>query len=572
MPMETGQHGSLIRQDVAEHVVGDHHVELLGRAHQLHAAALSTYIWGESRRPGSPSPPLPPLPAGQLAGGEDVGLVHRAEPVVAHAGRVETDAGGYDGFRSRCTAGCRRPGARAVLQHALLAGLAEADAAGQFADDEDVQPGDHFRLQAGGRGQLRIEDGRTQVGEQAQLRANLQQTALGTDIAFDPVPLRPPTAPSSTASAWRALQGLVGQRHAVLVDGCAPPMTSSASSKPSWNLSLASSSTLTASAMISGPIPSPGRTRICLLITPSCPSFIERRACAAAIEPSLPTQLQHQHVGAERAVVGNLEILLTSSPTASCRVRIAWRNTSGVRIRSTHDWNSRRRRWRRLPVTSRPASPLRRAPTRPASSCAHGWCRGAARRSAGRCPARPARAPPRRRRSPPAGLEHPPHLAQGQADIAPVMGGIATEDEIELAVGEGQALRLALFGTDVRHAPFRGALRHHGEHLGGKIVGHHLLPGRRPGSSRAGAAAQVEDPRFRAPGQASRSKANSRPGHARRCSGRPKPGRRTGAGQRHRGRSAEPTPGEKPGALLPRMRPARDSRGAQRNSQGCCWR
>ncbi|KKX81593.1 hypothetical protein UF36_09060, partial [Vibrio parahaemolyticus] len=45
------------------------------------------------------------------------------------------------------------------------------------------------------------------------------------------------------------------------------------------------------------------------LITPSCPSFIERRACAPAIEPSPPTQPQHQHVGAERAVVGNLEIL-----------------------------------------------------------------------------------------------------------------------------------------------------------------------------------------------------------------------------------------------------------------------
>ena len=67
---------------------------------------------------------------------------------------------------------------------------------------------------------MRVEDGRTQVGEQAQLRTNLQQTALGTDIAFDPVPFRPSyRAQQHRIGLARALQGLVGQRHAVLVDG-----------------------------------------------------------------------------------------------------------------------------------------------------------------------------------------------------------------------------------------------------------------------------------------------------------------------------------------------------------------
>ena len=213
----TGQHGSLIRQDVAEHVVGDHHVELLGRAHQLHGGVIHVHMGKLDvrvvlRHLFHHFPP-------QLAGGENVGLVHRAEPVVAYAGHVETDAGDTTDFALAVRQGVVGL-ALAVLQHALLAGLAEVDAAGQFADDEDVQPGDHFRLQAGGRGQLRIEDGRTQVGEQAQLRANLQQTALGTDIAFDPVPFRPPyRAQQHRIGLARALQGLVGQRHAVLVDG-----------------------------------------------------------------------------------------------------------------------------------------------------------------------------------------------------------------------------------------------------------------------------------------------------------------------------------------------------------------
>ena len=173
----------------------------------------------------------------------------------------------------------------------------------------------------------------------------------------------------------------------------------------------------------------------------------------------------------------------------------------------------------------------------------------------------------------PAGLEHPPHLAQGQADIAPVMGGIATEDEIELAVGEGQALRLALFGTDVRHAPFRGALRHHGEHLGGKIVGHHLpCQGGDLEAHVAGAAAQVEDPRFRAPGQGVAQQGEFL---ALGMHGAAQVGRSLGAELALDNVivvAHEPTPGEKPGAPYPGCARQGDSRGAQRNSQGCCWR
>lgn len=56
-----------------------------------------------------------------------------------------------------------------VFQYVLFVGLVEVDVVGQFVDDEDVQFGDYFWFQVGGCGQLWIEDGWMQVGEQVQL-------------------------------------------------------------------------------------------------------------------------------------------------------------------------------------------------------------------------------------------------------------------------------------------------------------------------------------------------------------------------------------------------------------------
>ena len=68
--------------------------------------------------------------------------------------------------------------------------LAEVDVAGQFADDQDVQPGHHFRLQRRGIGQFRIKNRRTQVGEQVQILADAEQAALRALLARQAVPLR----------------------------------------------------------------------------------------------------------------------------------------------------------------------------------------------------------------------------------------------------------------------------------------------------------------------------------------------------------------------------------------------
>ena len=78
----------------------------------------------------------------------------------------------------------------AVLQRDDLLGLAEIDAAGQLAHDQDVEALDELALQRGGVGERRIADGRAQVGEQAEILAQPQQAGLGAHVVGDLVPLR----------------------------------------------------------------------------------------------------------------------------------------------------------------------------------------------------------------------------------------------------------------------------------------------------------------------------------------------------------------------------------------------
>src|SRR5476651_2133356 len=116
----------------------------------------------------------------------------------------------------------------------------------------------------------------------------------------------PPTAPSSTASAARARSRVSSARGTPCLSMAAPPITSWLNSKPRLYLVLATSRTLTASAMISGPIPSPGRIRICLLMLSS---FHLATRPQAGREKLLAFGPNNQHVSAEGAVGLNLEII-----------------------------------------------------------------------------------------------------------------------------------------------------------------------------------------------------------------------------------------------------------------------
>src|SRR5690606_3969602 len=70
----------------------------------------------------------------------------------------------------------------------------------------------------------------------------------------------PPTAPSRMASAARACSMVTSGSGLPCTSYAAPPSRPSSMARPRPNLAFTTSRTLTASATISGPIPSPGRT------------------------------------------------------------------------------------------------------------------------------------------------------------------------------------------------------------------------------------------------------------------------------------------------------------------------
>ena len=158
---------------------------------------------------------LPP----QLGAFEHVGLVHRADPAVALAGDVAGHTHDTLDLALPVDQGVEAL-ALAIVQGADATRLTEIDAAGEFTHDHDVQPRHHLGLQSGGIGQLRIEQCRTQVGEQPQPGAQSQQPLLGADGDVQMFPLG---AAHSTqqhgVSGLGLLQGLVGQWHAAGIDG-----------------------------------------------------------------------------------------------------------------------------------------------------------------------------------------------------------------------------------------------------------------------------------------------------------------------------------------------------------------
>ena len=75
-----------------------------------------------------------------------------------------------------------------------------------------------------------------------------------------PSHLGPPTAPKRIASQALALVMVASGRGPPVASMAAPPSKAESMVKSKPNFSLLASRTLTASAIISGPIPSPGKT------------------------------------------------------------------------------------------------------------------------------------------------------------------------------------------------------------------------------------------------------------------------------------------------------------------------
>ncbi len=114
------------------------------------------------------------------------------------------------------------PLALAVVQGLHAARLAEVDAAGELAHDHDVQPGHHLGAQGGCTGQLRVEDGRAQIGEQVQAGAQPQQALFGAQGHVQVVPAVAAHRPEQDGVRLAGqAQGLLGQGVAVGVIGAA---------------------------------------------------------------------------------------------------------------------------------------------------------------------------------------------------------------------------------------------------------------------------------------------------------------------------------------------------------------
>ncbi len=213
-----GQHGGSVGEDVAEDIAGHHDIELLGPPHQLHGGVVhvhmaqldvGVFILDHPRRHLAP----------QLGAFQDVGLIHGADPAVALAGNVAGDADDAFDLMLGIDHGVETL-ALATLQGAHPARLAEVDVAGQLAHDEDIEPGDDLGLEGRGLRQLRIEDGRAQVGEEPQAGTQPQQPLLRADADVQRLPLGAAHgAQQHRVGLLCHLQGDIGQRNAGGVDG-----------------------------------------------------------------------------------------------------------------------------------------------------------------------------------------------------------------------------------------------------------------------------------------------------------------------------------------------------------------
>ncbi len=148
----------------------------------------------------------------------DVALLGRVHLVVTLARQIEGDARDTLDLAGRVD-GCIDGALLAVLQRHDLLRLAEVGAAGQLAQDQEVEALDQLALETRCLGERRIADRRAQVGKQVQLLAQAQQAGLGTDLVGHLVPLRPADRAEDDGISGLGLgEDFLGERRAVLVD------------------------------------------------------------------------------------------------------------------------------------------------------------------------------------------------------------------------------------------------------------------------------------------------------------------------------------------------------------------
>ena len=97
--------------------------------------------------------------------------------------------------------------------------FSEVNAAGQLANNHDIEARYDLRLQAGSLHQRFEAKRRAEVGVKLHLLAQTQKTSLRLPLKGDLIPLRPANrAKKHGVDVHRLVHGCIGERHAVLVD------------------------------------------------------------------------------------------------------------------------------------------------------------------------------------------------------------------------------------------------------------------------------------------------------------------------------------------------------------------
>ena len=157
------------------------------------------------------------LLAPQQPGLHDVGLVSAAHPPRSIPGQIERDPCHPADFAGGIDMGVDPAPGVPFARHA--AGLAEIDAAGQLANEQDIEAGDDLGLERRRVDQRGEGPRRAQVGEYAHAGAQGQQPCLGPHGIRLPGPLRP-----ADRAHQHRIGGLGGskrcrrQRHPVDID------------------------------------------------------------------------------------------------------------------------------------------------------------------------------------------------------------------------------------------------------------------------------------------------------------------------------------------------------------------
>ena len=155
----------------------------------------------------------------ELKSFQHIGLVHTSQAFVAFLRSLKGDVGDAADFTFCIAHGVETfvlALERTIRAFAHAARLAEIHVAGQFADDQNIKSGNHFRLQRRCTSQLRIQNRRTKIGKQIQVFAQAENCLLRAQRTFQcvvfPVADR---AEQNRIGFFRQLQRAFRQRMAV---------------------------------------------------------------------------------------------------------------------------------------------------------------------------------------------------------------------------------------------------------------------------------------------------------------------------------------------------------------------